>query len=79
MFAASLTSYRVRLDEPVKLRSTEVAPEIDTSSSSGEEIARWAASTARCWPLPWPTPMSARPLLAMMVRTSAKSTLMMPW
>jgi hypothetical protein len=52
---------------------------METSSSSGEEIARCAASTVLWSPEAEPTPISATPLLPMIVRTSAKSTLTMPW
>ena len=55
-----------------------VAPSIETSSSSGELIAISAASIARLSPRAEPVPISARPMSLMIVRTSAKSTLMRP-
>ena len=93
-FAASIARYGIVLRNPLSIKVYGVvaiegalsfgvfplvAPLMDTSSSRGLEMARWAASTVRCCPLPRPTPMSARPLSFMMVRTSAKSMLMMPW
>mmetsp|Transcript_17301 Transcript_17301/g.65950 ORF Transcript_17301/g.65950 Transcript_17301/m.65950 type:complete len:215 (+) Transcript_17301:592-1236(+) len=47
-------------------------------SRRGDAIADTAASAARVLPLPLPMPMSAVPAFCMMLRTSAKSTLMMP-
>ncbi len=78
MRAASATSCRVRSWPPEMLISTPRAPWIEVSSSSGEEIARCAASSARCSPLATPVPISAMPMPVMMVRTSAKSTLISP-
>ena len=63
---------------PVMLTSTPVAPAMETLSSSGLESAICAASTARFSPEPTPVPMMAAPPSFMTVRTSAKSTLMMP-
>jgi hypothetical protein len=60
------------------LSSTADAPVIDTLSSSGLEMACCAASSARFSPRPMPVPISAAPPFCMTVRTSAKSTLMMP-
>ena len=56
---------------------TRVAPSIELSSS-GLEIACWAASTARVSPEEVPIPIMAVPACFMMVLTSAKSRLMMP-
>ena len=78
MRAASATSCRVRSRPPVMLISTPLAPSIEVSSSSGELIARCAASSARFSPLAMPVPMSAMPMPRMIVRTSAKSTLISP-
>jgi len=64
---------------PVMLMSTPRAPWIETSSSSGLEIAFCAASTARSSPLAVAAPMSAMPISDMMVRTSLKSRLIKPW
>ena len=75
---ASFISASVRSGPPVMLSRMPVAPLIDTSSSSGELMACCAASTARLSPEPRPVPMSARPMPVMIVRTSAKSTLMRP-
>ena len=47
-------------------------------SSSGEDVACAAASTARFSPEPMPMPSSALPASAMIVRTSAKSRLIRP-
>jgi ABC-type nitrate/sulfonate/bicarbonate transport system permease component len=63
---------------PVTLMSRPRAPLIETSSSNGLEIARWAASTARFSPATVAAPIMAIPISAMMVRTSAKSRLMRP-
>ena len=54
-----------------------MAPSSDCSSS-GEEIAARAASTARLSPRATPMPMSADPASFMIVRTSAKSRLIRP-
>ena len=54
-----------------------MAPSTD-SSSSGLEIAAFAASAARFSPPETPMPMSAEPASDMIVRTSAKSRLMRP-
>ncbi len=78
MRAASATSWSVRSAPPEMLISTPLAPWIEVSSSSGEEIARCAASSARCSPLAMPVPISAMPMPVMIVRTSAKSTLISP-
>ena len=47
-------------------------------SSSGDEVAFSAASTARLSPVPMPMPSSAFPASDMIVRTSAKSRLIRP-
>ena len=60
------------------LMSTPRAPLIDASSSKGDEIASWVASTARFSPRANPVPISAIPIPCMMVRTSAKSRLINP-
>ena len=60
------------------LMSTPVAPAMETLSSSGLEMACWAASRARLSPRPMPVPISAAPPFCITVRTSAKSTLMIP-
>ena len=56
---------------------TPLAPSID-DSSSGDEMAALAASTARVSPVPWPMPISAEPAPVMTDFTSAKSRLMRP-
>ena len=48
------------------------------SSSSGQRIAPSAAIKARPSPVPSPVPIIAIPISAIMVRTSAKSTLIRP-
>ena len=78
IWAASATSWRVRSAPPEMLISTPLAPWIEVSSSSGDEIARWAASMARFSPLATPVPISAMPMPVMIVLTSAKSTLISP-
>ena len=57
--------------------STRVAPSMELSSS-GLEMACWAASTARVSPEEVPIPIMAVPACFMMVLTSAKSRLMIP-
>ena len=47
-------------------------------SSSGLSIAIRAALTVRPSPEPWPIAISAEPASCMMLRTSAKSRLMIP-
>src|SRR5881296_1048068 len=69
---------RDRLAPPVMFSSTPRAPSIEPSSSSGLEIARWVASTARLAPCATPIPITARPMWPMTARTSAKSTLTSP-
>ena len=59
------------------LSSTPVAP-ATVVSSSGEEIAAFAASDARFSPEAVPMPISDAPASCMIVRTSAKSRLMSP-
>ena len=73
-----VVSPRVRSSPPMMLISTPVAPAMETLSSSGLEMACWAASSARLSPRPMPVPISAAPPFCITVRTSAKSTLMMP-
>ena len=58
--------------------STPLAPSMEVSSSSGDEIARCAASSARFSPLAMPVPISAMPMPVMIVLTSAKSTFTSP-
>ena len=64
---------------PVTLINRPRAPLIETSSSSGLEIARCAASTARFSPEALAAPIIAMPISAMIDRTSAKSRLIKPW
>ena len=54
------------------------APERSTSSSNGERIAISAAFAARFSPVAVPVPIIALPISLMTVRTSAKSTLIIP-
>ena len=60
------------------LISTPRAPFIETSSSSGLEIAASAAEIARRSPSASPVPIIALPISAMTVRMSAKSRLIRP-
>src|SRR3954468_4019640 len=76
-FAASLTSHSDRSSPAVIDRRIERAPSM-LVSSSGDETAARAASTARSSPWPMPMPSSAFPASDMIVRTSAKSRLMRP-
>jgi hypothetical protein len=64
---------------PLMLTRRPLAPSIVRFSRSGDWIAILAALRAR--PSPWdsPMPIRASPAPAMMLRTSAKSTLMSPW
>ena len=75
---AWLTSTSVMFPPPVMLIRIPVAPSICTSSSSGLSIAILAAISARSGPVALPVPISATPMLLMIVRTSAKSTLINP-
>ena len=70
--AASLISWMPRSLEPAMESSTRVAPSMELSSS-GLEMACWAASTARVSPEEVPIPIMAVPACFMMVLTSAKS------
>src|SRR5579875_2909939 len=63
---------------PVMLMSTPRAPFIDTSSSSGLEIAASAASIARRSPSASPVPIIALPISLITARMSAKSRLIKP-
>ena len=60
------------------LMSTPRAPFIETSSSSGLEIAASAAAMARLSPSASPVPIIALPISLMTVRMSAKSRLIRP-
>ena len=60
------------------LISTPRAPRIETSSSSGLEIAASAASIARRSPSASPVPIIALPISLITVRMSAKSRLIRP-
>jgi hypothetical protein len=73
-----VVSPRVRSSPPMMLISTPVAPAMETLSSNGLEMACCAASSARLSPRPMPVPISAAPPFCITVRTSAKSTLMIP-
>src|SRR5918999_279847 len=75
--AARLASWRPRSEPPAIESSRPLAPSID-ASSSGEEIAARAASSARFSPAAPPTPINADPAFVSTVRTSAKSRLMRP-
>src|SRR5436305_4522757 len=75
--AASLTSNSPRSPPPVMFSRMPCAPSTDCSSS-GLEIAAFAASAARFSPLAAPIPIRADPASCMIVRTSAKSRLMRP-
>ena len=88
MFASGARGRRDDLGGLVDLEQAEVAaagdreqhalaPSID-DSSSGLEMAAFAASCARLSPVARPMPMSAEPASAMIVRTSAKSRLIRP-
>ena len=60
------------------LTNTPRAPVKSISSSNGERIADSAASLARSSPLALPLPIMAIPISDITVRTSAKSTLIIP-
>ena len=77
ILAASSTSYIPKSLPPVMLNSTPLAPSIETSNK-GDSIAALAASIARFSPLPRPIPIKAEPASAIMLLTSAKSTLISP-
>ena len=63
---------------PVMLMMTPRAPSTCAPSSSGLEIAAFAASIVRFSPDMMPVPIIAMPMPDMMVFTSAKSRLMSP-
>ena len=75
---AWFTSTRVMFPPPVMLIRMPVAPSICTSSRSGLSTAARAATIARVSPVAVPVPIRATPMLLMIVRTSAKSTLISP-
>mmetsp|Transcript_11205 Transcript_11205/g.15774 ORF Transcript_11205/g.15774 Transcript_11205/m.15774 type:complete len:237 (+) Transcript_11205:556-1266(+) len=75
--AARLTSVRLKSCPPEILNTTPLALSM-VLSSSGEEMAADAASSAPVFPDPIPIPMSAVPAPLMTDLTSAKSTLMIP-
>ena len=74
---ASFTSCNVTVEDAATFTSTPVAPWI-SSSRSGDRIASSAAARARFSPLARPIPINAEPASFMMLRTSAKSRLMIP-
>ena len=76
-FAASETSSSERSEPPVIDSRIERAPSTEVSRS-GEETALSAARTARLSPEPMPIPSSACPASRIVVRTSAKSRLIIP-
>ena len=78
LLAASSTSNKVMSGPPVMLMSTPRAPFIDTSSSSGFEMADSAASLARSSPSASPVPIIALPISHITERMSAKSRLINP-
>ena len=75
--AALFTSCSVRPVGPATESSNPRAPSIE-DSSSGDEIADRAASSARSSPEPWPIPINADPAPVITERTSAKSRLIRP-
>src|SRR5664280_808842 len=75
--AASVTSKRVRFDEPEMLNRIPCAPVMFTSRS-GLAMACLAASTARLSPDARPIPIRADPASCMIALTSAKSRLIRP-
>src|SRR5215212_2405665 len=75
--AASLTSKRPRSGPPVMFNMIPVAPSM-LASSSGLEIAVFAASVPLVSLLDSPMPIRAEPESCMIVRTSAKSRLIRP-
>ena len=75
--AAALTSCKVRSVGPAIESRTPLAPSIE-DSSSGLEMADFAASVARSAPDPIPIPMSADPAPDITDLTSAKSRLIRP-
>jgi len=74
---SAISSVEMSMDA-VMLYSTALALSRETSSSSGLLMARWAASRARFSPAATPVPIRAMPDSDMVVRTSAKSRLIMP-
>ena len=74
---AALTAPSVSWSPPLTENSTPRAPLIEMLSS-GLAMACLAASTAPVRPWPVPMAMSAPPGWSMMLRTSAKSTLISP-
>src|SRR5580692_3846927 len=78
MVQACCTSASFSEADPVMLIRMPRAPSIAPASSSGEAIARCAASMVRICPLAVAVPITAYPMRAMIVFTSAKSRLMMP-
>ena len=78
MVEASLTSASRSELEPVMLMRMPRAPSMAPASSSGEAMAACAAAVARFSPRAVAVPITAYPMPAMMVFTSAKSRLMMP-
>ncbi len=75
---ASFTSLSFSEDEPVMLIRIPLAPSIAPDSSSGDAIAATAASTARVGPERSAVPITAYPMPAIVVFTSAKSRLITP-
>mmetsp|Transcript_13468 Transcript_13468/g.24383 ORF Transcript_13468/g.24383 Transcript_13468/m.24383 type:complete len:252 (-) Transcript_13468:608-1363(-) len=74
---AELISVRPMVGPPTTLKTIRLACEMG-KSNKGEEMAATAASAARDFPTPVPTPMSAVPASFMTARISAKSTLTSP-
>mmetsp|Transcript_6368 Transcript_6368/g.8647 ORF Transcript_6368/g.8647 Transcript_6368/m.8647 type:complete len:228 (+) Transcript_6368:751-1434(+) len=75
--AASFISFSVRSLSPMMLKTTPFAF-VRGASRRGLEIAPTAASFARSFPLPVPTPMMPLPAFCITARTSAKSTFTNP-
>ena len=77
ILAASSTSTMVRSLPPVILKRMPLAPSMEISRR-GEAMAERAAAWALFSPTPVPIPMRADPASAIIVLTSAKSTLISP-
>ena len=75
---ASFTSLSRSELDPVMLIRIPRAPSIAPASSKGEAIAATAASAAREAPLREAVPITAYPIPAIVVFTSAKSRLITP-
>ena len=78
MLPTSVNSPRLRSSPAAMLTRIPLAPRRSISSSSGLRMAASAASSARLSPRATALPIIAMPISDITVRTSAKSTLIMP-